>query len=278
MALAQQEKIRENEGENTMKKKWIFPLLVVAVVLGGCSGKTKKEQSIKNEGVALMESKDYAGAIKKFDAALKVKDLNKLNVPEIDILRYRAQAEYLAGDYAAADHTYTLLGEVDGDKTEYKNMRVICLSKEGNELDKAKALFDETNALKDSGIGHKEALLELGRAWAKKSSESGDQSYLEQAKAYFAAAAGKEGQVDTQLCDYIGKFYYEIEDYQTALAWFEKGLGLEASNRELLFNQAACYEHMHDYQKALDLFKTYQSNFQDDAKAAHEIAFLESRL
>mgnify|MGYP002753976468 FL=1 len=278
MALAQQEKIRENEGENTMKKKWIFPLLVVAVVLVGCSGKTKKEQSIKNEGVTLMESKDYAGAIKKFDAALKVKDLNKLNVPEIDILRYRAQAEYLAGDYAAADHTYTLLGEVDGDKTEYKNMRVICLSKEGNELDKAKALFDETNALKDSGIGHKEALLELGRAWAKKSSESGDQSYLEQAKAYFAAAAGKEGQVDTQLCDYIGKFYYEIEDYQTALAWFEKGLGLEASNRELLFNQAACYEHMHDYQKALDLFKTYQSNFQDDAKAAHEIAFLESRL
>ena len=278
MALAQQEKIRENEGENTMKKKWIFPLLVVAVGLVGCSGKTKKEQSIKNEGVTLMESKDYAGAIKKFDAALKVKDLNKLNVPEIDILRYRAQAEYLAGDYAAADHTYTLLGEVDGDKTEYKNMRVICLSKEGNELDKAKALFDETNALKDSGIGHKEALLELGRAWAKKSSESGDQSYLEQAKAYFAAAAGKEGQVDTQLCDYIGKFYYEIEDYQTALAWFEKGLGLEASNRELLFNQAACYEHMHDYQKALDLFKTYQSNFQDDAKAAHEIAFLESRL
>lgn len=278
MALAQQEKIRENEGENTMKKKWTFPLLVVAVVLVGCSGKTKKEQSIKNEGVALMESKDYARAIKKFDAALKVKDLNKLNVPEIDILRYRAQAEYLAGDYAAADHTYTLLGEVDGDKTEYKNMRVICLSKEGNELDKAKALFDETNALKDSGIGHKEALLELGRAWAKKSSESGDQSYLEQAKAYFAAAAGKEGQVDTQLCDYIGKFYYEIEDYQTALAWFEKGLGLEASNRELLFNQAACCEHMHDYQKALDLFKTYQSNFQDDAKAAHEIAFLESRL
>lgn len=276
--MAQQEKIRENEGENTMKKKWIFPLLVVAVVLVGCSGKTKKEQNIKNEGVALMESKDYAGAIKKFDAALKVKDLNKLNVPEIDILRYRAQAEYLAGDYAAADHTYTLLGEVDGDKTEYKNMRVICLSKEGNELDKAKALFDETNALKDSGIGHKEALLELGRAWAKKSSESGDQSYLEQAKAYFAAAAGKEGQVDTQLCDYIGKFYYEIEDYQTALAWFEKGLGLEASNRELLFNQAACYEHMHDYQKALDLFKTYQSNFQADAKAAHEIAFLESRL
>ena len=136
-----------------MKKKWIFPLLVVAVVLVGCSGKTKKEQSIKNEGVALMESKDYAGAIKKFDAALKVKDLNKLNVPEVDILRYRAQAEYLAGDYAAADHTYTLLGEVDGDKTEYKNMRVICLSKEGNELDKAKALFDETNALKDSGIG-----------------------------------------------------------------------------------------------------------------------------
>ena len=63
--MAQQEKIRENEGENTMKKKWIFPLLVVAVVLVGCSGKTKKEQSIKNEGVALMESKDYAGAIKK---------------------------------------------------------------------------------------------------------------------------------------------------------------------------------------------------------------------
>ena len=47
------------------------------------------------------------GQLKKFDAALKVKDLNKLNVPEIDILRYRAQAEYLAGDYAAADHTYT---------------------------------------------------------------------------------------------------------------------------------------------------------------------------
>ena len=38
---------------------------------------------------------------------------------ELDVLKYRAEAEYLTEDYRAAAHTYDILADVDGEKREY---------------------------------------------------------------------------------------------------------------------------------------------------------------
>ena len=41
---------------------------------------------------------------------------------ELDILKYRAEAEYKIGDYRAAAHTYDVLSQVDGEKPEYAGL------------------------------------------------------------------------------------------------------------------------------------------------------------
>ena len=47
--------------------------------------------------------------------------------------------------------------------------------------------------------------------------------------------------------------------------------------RELKFNQAVCFEHLGQYQKALELFQAYTEEFGSDEAAEHEIAFLKTR-
>ena len=46
---------------------------------------------------------------------------------------------------------------------------------------------------------------------------------------------------------------------------------------ELKFNQAVCFEHLGQYQKALELFQAYTEEFGSDEAAEHEIAFLKTR-
>lgn len=49
------------------------------------------------------------------------------------------------------------------------------------------------------------------------------------------------------------------------------------AKRDLRFNEAVCYEYLGDFERALELFRNYVSEFGSDKKAEHEIAFLETR-
>ena len=58
-----------------------------------------------------MENGDYEGAVAEFDSLIdQTKHVSSF---EIDVLKYRGEAEFMLGDYGAAAYTYDTLVKVD---------------------------------------------------------------------------------------------------------------------------------------------------------------------
>lgn len=68
-------------------------------------------------------------------------------------------------------------------------------------------------------------------------------------------------------------------EYDQALETIALGMQAPETSAaaDLLYNQAATYEYKGDYQKALELYKSYVAQYGSDEKAEREIRFLESR-
>lgn len=67
--------------------------------------------------------------------------------------------------------------------------------------------------------------------------------------------------------------------YEEALDLIEKGMAEGDSDvaADLAFNQAAAYDKMGNFEKALELFETYVQTYGPDENAEREITFLKSR-
>lgn len=106
-------------------------LLVVLVafatvrVLGNMS--TSKQRELRAAGIEKLDAGDFAGAIADFDQALAVMDKDTGEMA-VDVLRYRAEAEYRLEDYEAAYYSYKLLMERDAKNLQYWYMASMCLS------------------------------------------------------------------------------------------------------------------------------------------------------
>ncbi len=92
--------------------------LLAAVLLCGC-GESKEAKEARLSGIERMAEGDYGGAIASFEEALEASD-GIVDRFELDILKYRGEAEYLARDYAAAAYTYGTLEQVEGERAEYR--------------------------------------------------------------------------------------------------------------------------------------------------------------
>ena len=88
-----------------------------ALILGGC-GESKAAKEARLKGIEQVKNEDYASAVESFDLALKEAD-GVVNAFELDILKYRGEAEFMLEDYEAAAHTYGILADVDGKEPEY---------------------------------------------------------------------------------------------------------------------------------------------------------------
>ena len=88
-----------------------------ALLLTGC-GDSEKAREARMAGIEQMNQENYEDAIASFDKALDEAD-GIVGPFELDVLKYRAEAEYLTEDYRAAAHTYDILADVDGEKREY---------------------------------------------------------------------------------------------------------------------------------------------------------------
>lgn len=106
---------------NKSRRKRLLPgcilALAAAVFLMGC-GESKKAKEARLQGIAQVDAGQWEEAILSFEAALEEAD-GIVDEFELDILKYRGEAEYRLGDYAAAAHTYGILAEVDEEKPEY---------------------------------------------------------------------------------------------------------------------------------------------------------------
>ena len=120
---------------------------------------------------------------------------------------------------------------------------------------------------KASDEGQKEADFYLAMTYEK----LGDD---EEAKAMYEAYIN-DNPSDARVYNQYGMYYLNKGDYDSALGYFSAGLatGGSEARRELLFNQACCYEYLHQYSMAFTKFEEYIKEYPDDAAAKHEYEF-----
>ncbi len=254
-------------------------LLVVLVALGTMrvvgSMSTSKQRELRTSGIEKMEAGDFAGAIADFDQALAVMDKDTGEMA-VDVLRYRAEAEYRLEDYEAAYYSYKLLMDRDAKNLEYWYMASMCSAAMGD-VDQAVELYDyvqrtEAEAKKKTE-GRLNALLAAGAACVKTGGYDRAMSLYENAL--------RDGLDDGKIYIQMGLCQMAEENYKDAADTFDKGKVKAQEDRELLkelsYNRAVCSEYLYKYDEALKLFEEYNKSFGPDERAEHEITFLKSR-
>ncbi len=254
-------------GRRTCRRTLAAVLWITAVLaLGGCGSKEKYE--LRETALLQIEAGDYDGAITSLDAALAHSD-GTVGEFELDVLKYRAEAEYRSGDYAAAADTYDVLRQVDGEKQEYIS-RLCGMYILTEETDEALEYYQKLYELDADGQDTLSALVALGALLEKQGRE-------DEALALFQTALD-DGIRSGVILNQLALRAMEEERYDDALAYIEDGLTLGGEGREaLLYNQAVIYEQRLDFEKALEILETYVREFGSADEVDTELAFLRSR-
>ena len=257
-------------------------IVMLMPVLSACGKRSRQERELREFAISLMNEGAYGAAIAKFDEALSMND-GKVGETEIDILKYRAQAEMLMGDYAAAEYTYTLLEREDGKRDEYTNLRIICMAKSGSDLSRAVELYEKAEKEDPYGTGHKEALYVLGEVLGKSELES----QRAKAKEFYEAALADDKRRSGELYERLGMMLFNEGDVEGALEQFESGMELiesdesyadEGAKKSIMYNTAVCMEYQAKWEEALEAFKDYEGIYGSSEQSSHEIAFIEGIL
>lgn len=269
-------------------KKTIIAASVMLIVcaLTSCSANGKKEREVREQAIGFMQQGDYSAAVARFDEALSYHD-GKYTDLELDILKYRAEAEVMSGDYASAANTFAMLRKNDEDKPEYSNLQIICMVRSGGDLDRALELYDKVDADFPDSVGHQEALYALGSALAKSDNTDDVDKSIEIYRRALSTDVEKTG----ELYNRIGSLVFAQGNIDDAIGWFNDGVDFITSKeyaegedneedvlQSLKYNIAICYEYNQEYQKALELFESYVSVYGSNETIEHEIEFLESRI
>lgn len=242
-------------------------VMTAAVLLTtGCASKEKYEY--REAAIRQMEAGDYAAAVDSLNLALEKSD-GTVGKFELDVLKYRAEAEFCLEDYEAAADTYDVLWQTDGQKPEYLTRCCVALIRSG-QLETAGKKYRELYHTQPESEDTLAILLALGQAYR----ENGQQS---EAVELFQMAAD-DGVQSGEIYNQLALNEIEFEEYDQALAFIEKGLAIGDGAREkLLFNQAVAYEKKLDFVKALQILETYSAEFGLTDPVEKEITFLKTR-
>jgi len=159
------------------KKAAVFVL--ISCLLSGCGRVTKEAAAARENGISLLEAGDYEGAIGQFEFAIG--QAGKVTSFEIDVLKYRAEAEYGLKDYQAAAHTYDVLNQVDEETAEYCYLGALSLAKAGA-VTEALVRLEEGKALDTTfeKPGYGNAMAALAEAYLSAGDkEAADEIYRE---------------------------------------------------------------------------------------------------
>lgn len=273
----------KNKLNHIIRKALLIACIVLTVcLLGACGKNTKKEKELREQAIGFMQQGDFSAAVARFDEALSYHD-GSYGQLEIDILRYRAEAEVLAREYANAANTYSQLRREDGDRPEYINLEIICMLRSGQSPKKALELYRHSCEIDPVGTGNREALYALGTAL----SHTGNEEDLKTALELYQTALNDGNSASGELYNRIGSLVFEQGDVEKAIDWFSEGIRFIQKHPEmdeedilasLKYNIAICYEYMHDYRTAKSLFEEYAQQYGSNEEIQHEIDFLESRI
>ena len=247
--------------------KAVCILALAAGMISGCSLKTaENREALRMSGIEKLDAGDYAGAISDLEEAL---DLGKGRVGsmELDILKYRAEAEYKIGDYRAAAHTYDVLSQVDGEKPEYAGLHCL-LSIRAGDTEEALEAYQKLYQQQQASA---ELLKEMGQALEEEGQTDAALELYAQAEA--------DGTADSVIYNQKGLCYLERGEYLAAGQAFQTGLNAPdgKAKADLMFNYAVALEYQGEYEQALEAFEAYTAQFGSDEQAELEIAFLRTR-
>ena len=230
-----------------MKRKTGYGTLLIVLTLiltmsSGCGEKVSR-YTYRDDGIKALNERNYKEAIQSLNQAIDTKK-GLVGKFDMDVLKYRAEAEYLSGDYQAAAGTYDILIKIDGEKPEYLNMRSASRAGAG---DNEGAIADYNRSMEldpdNKAPGRMNALLAAGAAMEEAGSPSDAMTLYEG-----AAAAGEAGPM---LYNRMGLCKMADKDWDGALLAFQTGLSKpEASSvPELLFNTSVAYERKGELRK-----------------------------
>ena len=279
MALAVQGKIKR-----------LFAVgILAAIMLSGCSGKERKNFEA---GKALLNEGKYAEAVEAFDKAIDAHGSTSIGL-EIDILRYRAEAEYRAGDYKAAEHSYRLLTSADENRSEYMDMLAIIYTKLSNtdmdiNIDNAIDMYEKAAKQDDKSELHINAGITIAEYYEDMYDKKMDVTYLDSAEEFLEKLLKETGRKNAKILAVYAKHMSKREDYDKALEAVDDGIALlekkklnkseDETLKSLMFSRGSCYEYKSDYNKALEAFNAYIEKYGEDESVSHEVAFLKARI
>ena len=238
--------------------------------LAGCKNQEKERQELRLLGITQLEAGDYEAAVSSFEEALMKTSDGLVGEFELDVLKYRAEAERGAGDYEAAAYTYEILLQVDEDEAEYRT-RACLLSAMAGRSDKAKELYQKMYEAEPDSPETARALLILGRLLTEQNRSSEAMELYEQAV--------NGGMKNGELYNRMGICQLEAGDYDKALQYLEQGIrtGDASAMESLLRNQAAVYEKKLDFARALSVLEQYAAAYGTTPEIQKEIDFLKTR-
>ena len=264
--------------------------VLAAIMLGGCSGKERKNFEA---GKALLNEGKYAEAVEAFDKAIEAHGSNSIRGLEIDILRYRAEAEYRAGDYKAAEHSYRLLTSADENRSEYMDMLAIIYTKLSNtdmdiNIDNAIDMYEKAAKQDDKSELHINAGITIAEYYEDMYDKKMDVTYLDSAEEFLEKLLKETGRKNAKILAVYAKHMSKREDYDKALEAVDDGIALlekkklnkseDETLKSLMFSRGSCYEYKGDYNKALEAFNAYIEKYGEDESVSHEVAFLKARI
>lgn len=223
----------------------------------------------RGKGVAYYEAANYTKAVNEFNKALKIKDLEDLNV---DILKYKAAAEERAGTYKEAVATYNSILKLDkSDATIYAGLaRVSYLA---GDFENAKKDYDKAIQLDKNNYefyfgkyfmllkeGSKEeaekALKGALTIKAKTNEDNYNVAKIHYYQADYENAAKEFSEIAQEYNGanyFLGEISFSKNDYEGALSYYLEYIENEKNIKEAdVYNHITlCYINQIDYENAL---------------------------
>lgn len=187
-------------------RRMLFSTACALMILGTMSSCGSKAKELRLEGIAQLEKGDYQDAITTLNKALDESN-GQISKVQFDILLYRAEAEYMTGDLAAAQKTVNILTKIDGKNETYQKLQT--------QIDAKKLIQDAAMALNEED-------LETARTNLDKARDAGlqnDRDLLFNEAVYLEKTAQWQSAYDA-FNDYLG-MYPGDEEAKRELSFLE---------------------------------------------------------
>ena len=249
-------------------------ICAAVMALSACGTDTTAKEGYRQYGLSCMESGDYEAAIEAFQKALD-QSVGSVTALDLDICYYKAEAQYLNGDYEDALETYTALINYNGDARAYY-LRGCLYYTTGAEIEEGQGAKDLDAAIEadpdnyELYIGIYNVLSAAREDYD--SSEGIGEVYMDltedEITNYLYAALAIEGDAaedDMQK----GRIYYILDDMDNALVYLEKAA--EEGETEAYYYLTQVYHASGDTDAADAAFASYIGSEDMDAEGLYEI-------